>query len=193
MLFLRFLFSAALWGSHDASATPGGAAVAHVELLHRLAAGTLVLVIVGKLYAGLNVLQRIDPDALVLDDRLAVWITGVIYQPGRVGTHSAVDTGLVIEREEKSVVARHLLFVVPAVRFLVRNSWSCVLDDLLAWPDPPRREKPSTLNCRSAYLIEAVSALSAAFSAVLLHYFSCCREPRIPRMSSRRGDAGICL
>ena len=171
LLLLRLLFSAAFGWSHDASATLVRAAVTYIKLLHLFSASPLVLVIVGKLHAGLNVPESVYKDALLLDDRFAVRVAGMIDQTSRVGTHVSIDTCLVVEREEEGVMTRHLLFIVPSVRLVVRDSRPRVFDDLLTWPNPPRCEYASPLDFRFANLKEPAAAHTAASGAVLLHPF----------------------
>src|SRR6478609_7750458 len=86
------------------------AAPATVELLvlRRVVVGSLVLVVVQELRAGGNRSDRLDEDPLAIIDRLAVRLTRVVDEPRVVPVHGRVDYRLVVHREEKRVVARHV-------------------------------------------------------------------------------------
>src|SRR4029079_5009086 len=123
------------------------AAAAHIKLLERFdITRSLVLVIVGKLHARLDVFQRIYPDAVVVDDALAGWSAGMIDQPGDVAAHVAVDAVVIIECEEESMMASHLVLVVALIRLVVVGFFAGVLDDLLACPDSPLGECAAALD-----------------------------------------------
>src|SRR5205823_1004313 len=96
--------------------------------------------VVCELDAGLNVPPGINPDSGVLDDRFAVRVARMIDQARVVAAAVSIDTSLLVEREEISVVAPHALVIVPAICFLVADSFSGILDDLLARSYAPFRK-----------------------------------------------------
>lgn len=125
-------FSSLLRRRHDAAAALGRAAATDVKLLElSYVARSLVLVIVGKLHAGLNVFQRVNPDPVIVDYRFAVGIAGVIYEAGNVAPDIPVDAVVVVEGEEKGMVTRHPVLVIPLVRLVVVDLFAGVFDDLL--------------------------------------------------------------
>ena len=79
----------------------------------------------------------------------------MIDQSGVVAAAVAVNTSLLVEREEKSVVPSHFLIIVSPISFGVRDSLARVLDYPLARTDSPRREYSPPLYVRSSNLVQA--------------------------------------
>jgi hypothetical protein len=86
----------------------------------------------------------------------------MIDQSGVVAAAVAVNTSLLVEREEKSVVPSHFLVIVTPISFRVRDSLARVLDYSLARTDSPRREYSPPLYVRSSNLVQATRSFSVA-------------------------------
>ncbi len=105
-----------LYVQHRA-ATSCGAAAAGVELqfLGIVRAFPCQLIIVAQLFAGFDRARRLDEDAPVVDDGLAVRITFVIDEPRRIAAHAGVDADLVVHDKQESVTVVERLFFVPRI------------------------------------------------------------------------------
>jgi hypothetical protein len=79
----------------------------------------------------------------------------MIDQSGVVAAAVAVNTSLLVEREEKSVVPSHFLIIVSPISFGVRDSLACVFDYPLTRTDPTLREYSPPLYVRSSNLVQA--------------------------------------
>src|SRR4051812_9169218 len=142
-----------LW-CEDRPAALRRAAAASVELLvlRRVIVHTLVLVVVHELRAGGNCLDRLDEDPLAIVDRLAVRIAGVIDETGFVAVDRRVDHRLVVHREQKRVMARHLIVIVSLVRRAPGDALTEILDDPCSLADRANGEGTSALDRRRAEL-----------------------------------------
>ena len=83
----------------------------------------------------------------------------MIDQARVVAAAVSIDTSLLVEREEISVVAPHALVIVPAICFLVADSFPGILDDLLARSYAPFRKNTASLNFRAPNLVQSVWGL----------------------------------
>src|SRR6476469_7799527 len=147
---------------HYSPTTLGRPALAFIELDIRRVIRPLVLVIVRKLDSRLNISFRVNPDLPVLDHRLTVGIAGMIDQPRIVAVNRAIDDRFLVEREEKSVVTLHVLVIVPAVGFLVRDPLARVFDDSLPRTNSSLRKNSASLNFRLPNFIKPVPRAAVA-------------------------------
>src|SRR5215831_11495405 len=102
----------------DRPATVRRAAVAGEPSLssRRVALLEDVLVVVRELVTGSDVAHGRDPDAPVLDDRVAVRITRVIDEPRLVAVDRRVDDDIVVNGEEERVMPLAGHVGVPRLR-----------------------------------------------------------------------------
>src|SRR6185369_16238525 len=130
------------------------AAAATVELLvvRRVVVGSLVLIVVHELRASRNRLDRLDEDPLAIVDRFAVRFARVVDEPRVVSVHRGVDYRLVVHREEKRVVARHVLVIVALVGRPPGDALPEILDDPRSLPDRANGEGARALDLRRAEL-----------------------------------------
>ena len=80
----------------------------------------------------------------------------MIDQSGVVAAAVAVNTSLLVEREEKSVVPSHFLIIVSPISFGVRYPLACVLDYPLTRTDSSLCENSPPLYLRSPNLVQVI-------------------------------------
>src|SRR5690606_37917796 len=99
-----------------------------------------VVVVVEQLLPLADRLDRVDEDAAILDNRLAVRVAGVVDVLHAAAADARVDHRLVVDLEQERVMTLLRLVVVAAIRFLPRNALTAILADALAGPDVAGRE-----------------------------------------------------
>src|SRR4051794_12958567 len=156
-----------LW-CEDRPAALWRAAPAPVELLvlGRVIVRSFVLIVVDELRTGRNCLDRLDEDPLAIVDRLAVRIAGVIDETGFVAVDRRVDHRLVVHREQKRVVARHLIVIVSLVRRAPGDALTEILDDPCSLADRANGEGTSALDLRRAELEIGIRLLLPRIASV---------------------------
>ena len=87
-----------------------------------------VRVIIRKLFARFHIADGFYPDALVIDDRIAVGITGVIDETGFVSVYRGVDDNVVIDGEQVRVMPVRFVIRVPLICLLRSQPLSGVFD-----------------------------------------------------------------
>jgi len=147
---------------HYRPTTLGRPALAFIELDISRVVRALVLVVVRKLDSRLNISFRVNPDLPVLDYRLTVGIAGMIDQPRIVSVNRTVDDRFLVEREKESVVTLHVLVIVPAVGFLIRDPLARVFDDSLSRTNSSLCKNSATLNFRLPNFIKPVPRAAIA-------------------------------
>jgi len=105
------------------------------------------VIIIKELLAGLDVAHRINEDAIVLLDRFAVWITGMIDPPRVITANFWINYIAVFQAEVESV-----WIVVIIGGGFPRNAFACVFDDAFAFANELRGVNASTMHSRLANL-----------------------------------------
>lgn len=133
-------------------ATRDGPAGAGEPLLGRRGVALIedIRIIVYKLLARFDVVERLDPDAAVVDDGIAVGGAGVIEEAGVVAVHGGVDDHLVIDGEEISVMTLGGSVGVTRVGFRGRDTLARVLNEADASRNVMRGKAAHPLNWRAA-------------------------------------------
>src|SRR6185437_11298416 len=139
---------------HDRPSTVRRTAMADVEteVVLGVIVLFLVLVIVRDLFARRDLPQCVDPDLSALDHRLGIGIARVVDESCLVPVPRRVDARAAVQNEEKSMMSRHRLIVVAAVRLGVAHLLAGVLDHPRALRDVAAREYAEAMNRRSARL-----------------------------------------
>lgn len=101
-----------------------------------------VRVVIRQLFAGSDVPNRIDPDSPILDDRVAVGITGVVDESCIVSIHRGIDDDIIVDGEEISMMPLLRIIRISLVRLLWSETLAGVFDQARA-----RRDRT---NCKSA-------------------------------------------
>ena len=153
------LSATARLGLHDRSPASGATALALIELDVVLVVAPLVLVVVGQLQAGLDVLPGVDEDLFSDRDRLAVGIARVVDVARVVPLPVPVDDGVLVESEKEGMVPPHLLVLVAAIALVGGDPLAGVFDDALSATDTTRGEDSPALNARPSDLVQRRSAL----------------------------------
>src|SRR3954464_9268897 len=145
----------------DTSAALGRAAPAGVEslILFGVFVGSLVRVVVQQLFARLDSAPGVDEDAFAIVDRLAVAVARVVEVRRFVAVYRAVDTGLVVDGEEKGMVPPHVRVIVPLVGGAPGDALTEIFDDARALLDVARCERTLPLDLRLPDLEIRVRAL----------------------------------
>ena len=112
----------------------------------------LVGVVVRELFAGLDVANRLDPDASVVDHRIAVRPARVVDEAGLVAIHGGVDDDVVVNREEVSVMHLAWNVGIACVGLGGCQALPAVFDQARAATDAPRGERAAAMNRRVANL-----------------------------------------
>src|SRR5882672_4604487 len=95
------------FAEHRAAAGPGAAAAGpDLVDIRRIVVLALDLVVVVELFARLDVAQRFDEDAPLLDHGLAVRVAGVVDVARLVAADARVDHRALVDDEEERVVVR---------------------------------------------------------------------------------------
>jgi hypothetical protein len=88
-----------------------------------------IRVIVRELLAGSDVANGVDPDATVIDYRIAVRIARMIDEPRFVSIESGVDYDIVIDCKEIRMMPLLCTVGISLIRFSRRQALSRILDD----------------------------------------------------------------
>src|SRR5580704_241794 len=110
---LRRAWLARGWRPEHGAATGGDATAAgeyHIDI-RRIIRFPLDLIIVGQLFTGRDVADRLDEHAAVLNHRFAIRIAAVIDKARFVAPDTGVDDGAAIDDEEKRMVIVLVLLV----------------------------------------------------------------------------------
>ena len=99
----------------------------------------------------MNRAQRLDEDAPLIDQRLAVWVAGVIDEARLVSVRSRIDDGLSIDDEQKRMCVIRTFVLIAAVRLPMRDAFAEILNDARAFADAPAGEHPAAVHPREAY------------------------------------------
>src|ERR1700694_1893844 len=120
--------------------------------VRRVVRFALDLVIVAELLARFDGADRVGVHALVLDQRFAVRLAGVIHEARLVAIDAGVDHGVRVDDEQEGVVVARILAVVTTIRFRMRDALAPVLDDACAARDAPRGKHTQAVQARIAHL-----------------------------------------
>ena len=111
----------------------------------------LVRVVIRELFAALNVPDRFDPDALVLDDCVAVGVAGMVDPARIVPADGRVDHDIVVDGEEERVVPDGgVVLGIAGIAFRRCQAFARVLDQPRARADATRGERAEPLDRRFA-------------------------------------------
>lgn len=152
----------------DRPATVAGAAGTGIAAFGRRGVALLenVCVVVRELFARLDVANRLDPDAAVVDHRIAVRVARVVDEPRLVAADRRVDHHVVVDREEEGVVPLTFYVGIACVGFGGREAFAGVFDETRARGYRARGECAESLDRRLANLerVAVVRQESGTFS-----------------------------
>src|SRR5678815_1169453 len=111
-----------------------------------------VRVVIRELLARGDVADRLDPDATVVDDRIAVRIARVIDEPRVVAVDGGVDHDVVVDREEKRVVSLINAIGVTGIRGVGCETLAGIFDETRSRWNATRGERAQSLHGRRTNL-----------------------------------------
>ncbi len=111
------------------------------------------VIIVGQLFARLDLAERLYKDALAIEHSFAIRLARMIDKASRVAANAGINDRFLVHGKEDGVRDWHRLFVVTCVGLLGRNPLSRVLDNASPSGHRPYGKDSTTLDGRSSYLI----------------------------------------
>ena len=138
-----------------------GAAMADIKLPQRFRdpSGSGKLVVVVEFFATADSSHGMDEYPATPVERFTIGVTGVIDIPGIVPADTAVNGGIIVDREEESMMTLHVIFVVTLRLKIRADPFADIFRDLLSLADGGQRERAAAMNARPTYLIESAVVL----------------------------------
>lgn len=103
-------------------------------------------VIIRQLLAGFHIADSLDPDTLVLDDRIAVRVARVIDEPGFIPIDGSIDDDIIVDREKVGMMPIRFVVRIPLICLAGSKSLARVLDEPRSFRDSLRCECTESLN-----------------------------------------------
>ena len=134
----------------------GRAAAARIDLIDigRIVLFTADLVVVPQLITGRDIARRVDENAAMLDDGLAIAFALVIDEARIVAVDGGIDDRVLVDDEQECVIVVDVVIVITRVSRLMRKPFAQVFDDARALGNKRRREHAASVHRRIAYFDE---------------------------------------
>lgn len=134
----------------EGAAAAGSAAVAGEAALGGRGVAFLedILVVVGELFAGRDVPDRVDPDLRSLSHRIAIGLARVVDPPRGVAAHGGIDHDAVVDGEQEGMVPLAGDVGIARVGLGRRQELAGVFDEAGAGLDPAGGESAAALDGR---------------------------------------------